>query len=217
MTPAPPLIKSPLPHNIDPSALLDCLTDPNLPIIEIARELGVTVAQILDAAEHPIITSIMSRLNRLDRQRAKRALAAAAPAAIQTLDLLTIDRSASPETRRKAATKILTITAQPRKRRTSPWKPSPIEAKARAFPPLPTEEDVDPQTADRVSEPVQVTAHQPPFTPLQLSHALGARQILVPTETGIAQSCGQINDVIAHWKNQGEPMPAFYEKAKAGV
>ncbi len=130
MTPPPPLQKSPLPHNIDPGALLDRLTDPNIPIIEIARELGVTAAQILDAAEHPIITSMLARMNRLDRRRARRQAAAAAPAAIQTLDLLTIDRSANPETRRKAATKILSITS-PTKPRSSAPPPSPLGGEGR--------------------------------------------------------------------------------------
>ena len=120
--------KSPLPHNIDPGALLDRLTDPNIPIIEIARELGVTVAQVLDAAEHPIITSILSRMDRLDRRRARRAATAAAPAAIQTLDLLTLDRGAAPETRRKAATRILAITTPTTKRRGSP--PLPRQGRA---------------------------------------------------------------------------------------
>ena len=53
------------------------------------------------------------------------------------------------------------------------------------------------------------------------------RKYLGPARTAIKEMCkqklemlncvGKADDVIAQWKNDGEPMPAFYEKAKAGV
>ncbi|MCB9848085.1 MAG: hypothetical protein H6814_06680 [Phycisphaeraceae bacterium] len=160
-----------LPHGLDPSDLIARLVDPSLRIEDIASDLGVTVSQLLDAAEHPLVTSILDRMDRLDRRRARRAQAAAQPTAAQTLELICYDRAATPETRRKAATKLLAaprttkasavVSTKSMPRQTSsaahPHNRTPklSKAKARVSPTSPPEGEVDPPRGSG-------EGHQPP-------------------------------------------------------
>jgi len=158
-----------LPHGIDPSDLIARLVDPSLRIEDIASDLGVTVTQLLDAAEHPLVTSTLTRMDRLDRRRARRAAIAATPNAIQTLDALTYSATAAPpETRRKAASKVL---SESRTTKRHPWTPSQSstmsEAKARVSHPLPQSATMLERAGVRgLKQPVaQRRTHSAPLSP----------------------------------------------------